>query len=41
MHYCITSGDTDMVINEWDDGWRIPSITQKVSKRAGEEEAER
>jgi hypothetical protein len=28
-----------MVINEWDDEWRIPAITQDVPERTTEEEA--
>jgi hypothetical protein len=32
MHYCITEGDIDMVISEWADEWRIPTITQEVQK---------
>jgi hypothetical protein len=39
MHYCITEGDIDMVISEWDDEWRIPAITQEVPERTTEEEA--
>jgi hypothetical protein len=40
MRYCITEGDIDMVINEWPDEWKIPSITQEVSERTTEGEAE-
>jgi hypothetical protein len=40
MHYCIIEGDIDMVINKWPKEWRIPSITQEVSERIGEEEEE-
>jgi hypothetical protein len=40
MHYCITEGDIDMVISEWPDEWRIPTITKEVSERTTEEEAE-
>jgi hypothetical protein len=39
MCYCITKGDIDMVISEWPDEWRIPSITQEVPERTMEEEA--
>jgi hypothetical protein len=31
MRYCITEGDIDMVISEWDDEWRIPVLTQELS----------
>jgi hypothetical protein len=40
MRYCITEGDIDMVISEWPEEWRIPAITQEVSERTTEEEAE-
>jgi predicted Ser/Thr protein kinase len=30
MHYCITEGDIDMVISEWPDEWRIPTISYEV-----------
>jgi hypothetical protein len=33
MRYCITEGDIDMVISEWADEWRIPTITQEVSRK--------
>jgi hypothetical protein len=39
MHYCITEGDIDMVISEWPDEWRIPSIPQEVPERTTEGEA--
>jgi hypothetical protein len=39
MHYCIIEGDIDMVISEWDDEWRIPTITHDFPKRKIEEEA--
>jgi hypothetical protein len=39
MHYCITEGDIDMVINEWDDEWKIPVLTQEFPERTTEEEA--
>jgi hypothetical protein len=39
MHYCITEGDIDMVIGEWDDEWRIPAITQELLERTTKEEA--
>jgi hypothetical protein len=30
MRYYIIEGDIDMVISEWTDAWRIPSIPQEV-----------
>jgi hypothetical protein len=39
MHYCITEGDINMVIKEWDDEWRILAITQDLPKRTAEEQA--
>jgi len=39
MYYCITKGDIDMVISEWDNEWRILAITQEVPERTTEEEA--
>jgi hypothetical protein len=30
MHYCIIEVDIDMVISEWLDEWRIPSIPREV-----------
>jgi hypothetical protein len=39
MHYCITEGDIDMVINEWPNAWRIPSIPQEVPKGPAKGEA--
>jgi hypothetical protein len=40
MHYFITEGDINMVISEWPDEWRIPTINQEVPERTVEEEAE-
>jgi hypothetical protein len=40
MHYCITEGDIDMVISEWSDEWRIPTITGEVPETTTEGEAE-
>jgi hypothetical protein len=40
MRYCITEGDIDMVINEWPDAWRIPSIPREVLEGPAEGEAE-
>jgi hypothetical protein len=39
MHYYIIEGDIDMVISEWPDEWRIPSITWEVPERTTEGEA--
>jgi hypothetical protein len=39
MCYYITEVDIDMVINEWDDEWRIPVLTQELPERTVEEEA--
>jgi hypothetical protein len=39
MRYCITEGDIDMVIKDWEDEWRILVLTQEFSKRTVEEEA--
>jgi hypothetical protein len=39
MRYCITKGDIDMVISEWDDEWRILVLTQELLERIVEEEA--
>jgi hypothetical protein len=30
MHYCITEGDINMIISEWTDEWRIPTIPREV-----------
>jgi hypothetical protein len=39
MHYCIKEGDIDMVISEWPDEWRIPSIPREVPEGPAEGEA--
>jgi hypothetical protein len=39
MRYCITEGDIDMVIKDWEDEWRIPVLTQDLPERTTEEEA--
>jgi hypothetical protein len=39
MCYCIIEGDIDMVISEWPDEWRIPSIPWEVPKGPVEGEA--
>jgi hypothetical protein len=39
MHYYIIEEDIDMVINEWDNEWRILAITQEMSETTAEEEA--
>jgi hypothetical protein len=36
MHYCVTEGDIDMIINEWPDEWRIPTIPRGVSGQTTE-----
>jgi hypothetical protein len=41
MHYCITEGDIDMVINKWVDEWRVPAITHEIIERTSEEEEEK
>jgi hypothetical protein len=38
MCNCITEGDIDMVISEWPDEWRIPSIPREVPERTTEGE---
>jgi hypothetical protein len=38
MCYCITEGDIDMVISEWDDKWKILVLTQEFLERTTEEE---
>jgi hypothetical protein len=30
MRYYITEGDIDMIIDEWHDEWRIPTIPREV-----------
>jgi hypothetical protein len=40
MCYCIIEGDINMVISEWPDEWRIPTINQEVPEITVEEEAE-
>jgi hypothetical protein len=39
MRYCITEGDIDLVIKDWEDEWRIPSLTQDLTEKTIEEEA--
>jgi hypothetical protein len=39
MRYCITKGDIDIVVKDWEDEWRIPSLTQELLDRTTEEEA--
>jgi hypothetical protein len=39
MRYYITKGDIDMVISEWPNAWRIPSIPRAVSEGPAEGEA--
>jgi hypothetical protein len=33
MHYYITKGDIDMIINECPDEWRIPAITREIPEK--------
>jgi hypothetical protein len=40
MHYYIIEGGIDMVIREWPNEWRIPSITREVPERTIEGEVE-
>jgi hypothetical protein len=39
MHYCITEGDIEMAIKDWEDDWRIPVLTRDIPAGAEEEEA--
>jgi hypothetical protein len=39
MHYYINKGDIYMVISEWSNEWRIPTINREVPKRTTEGEA--
>jgi hypothetical protein len=36
MRYYITEGDIDMIINEWLDEWRIPTIPREVPRQTTE-----
>jgi hypothetical protein len=36
MRYCITKGDIDMVISEWDDKWKILVLTEDLLDRITE-----
>jgi hypothetical protein len=36
MLYCVTEGDIDMIISEWPDEWRIPTILKGVSTQTTE-----
>jgi hypothetical protein len=38
MHYCITEGNIDMVIKEWEDEWKIPFLNHEFLERTTEEE---
>jgi hypothetical protein len=40
MCYYITEGDIDMVISEWPDEWRIPTITREVLETTTKGEVE-
>jgi hypothetical protein len=37
--YCITKGDIEMVIKDWEDDWRIAVITRDIPVGVEEEEA--
>jgi hypothetical protein len=37
MRYCITEGDIDMIINEWDNEWKTVVLTQEFLERTTEE----
>jgi hypothetical protein len=39
LRYCITEGDIEMAIKDWEDDWRIPVLTQDIPAGAEEEEA--
>jgi hypothetical protein len=39
MRYCIMEGDIDMAIKDWEDDWKIPSLTQEIPTKTTEEEA--
>jgi hypothetical protein len=36
MHYYVTEGDINMIIKEWPDEWRIPTIPREVSGQTTE-----
>ena len=36
MLYCVTEGDIDMIISEWPDEWRIPTIPRGVPTQTTE-----
>jgi hypothetical protein len=39
MRYCITKGEIDMVIKDWEDEWKISVLTRDLLERKVEEEA--
>jgi hypothetical protein len=39
MRYCITEGDIYMIIHEWPDEWKIPTIPRVVPRQTIEEGA--
>jgi hypothetical protein len=39
VRYCITEGDIETTIKDWDDEWRIPVITRDIPAGVEEEEA--
>jgi hypothetical protein len=36
MRYCITEGDIDMIIHEWLDEWKIPTIPRAIPEQITE-----
>jgi hypothetical protein len=38
MRYCITEGNIDMVIKDWEDEWNISVLIQDLLERKTEEE---
>jgi hypothetical protein len=39
LRYCITEGDIEMAIKDWEDEWRIPVLTRDIPTGVEEEEA--
>jgi hypothetical protein len=37
--YCITKGDIEMAIKDWEDKWSIPVLTRDIPVRVEKEEA--
>jgi hypothetical protein len=38
MGYYIREGDIDMAIKDWEDDWKIPSLTQEIPTKMAKEE---